>query len=293
MIIPLLGEGCGRKSALEEALKEYEAGHYREAVFVIRHHFRKGGDRTPDLLFLQGKALLRLGIEAEAGDVFAEAYSTDSTWAAPIAAELRREALGSLEAGLDTKGNRFLLQSIGYEKRQNFGRFNRNAGNLLLDRKDYEGAAYYLSFYLSQRPDTTGAAEVMMNLGAAFEGMRKYEEATDIYHRFQELYPKSRLRTTVQWKLENLLLERAVELQNEGEEEEAESILTELSISSTNPLVRERAAFLLGEIAEGRGDLEAAVRYYHEVINLNLGSSGRLVEKAKERIEKLERARTR
>ena len=132
-----------------------------------------------------------------------------------------------------------------------------------------------------------------MNLGAAYEGMAKFEEATVIYRQFQELYPKSRLRTTVQWKLENLLLERAVELQNEDGAEEAEAVLTELSISSTNPLVRAKAVFLLGEIAEGRGDFEAAVRYYREVVNVNLGSSGRLVEKAKERIEKLEMARTR
>ena len=93
--------------------------------------------------------------------------------------------------------------------------------------------------------------------------MGKFEEAIVIYRQFQELYPKSRLRTTVQWKLENLLLERAVELQNEDGAEEAEAVLTELSISSTNPLVRARAIFLLGEIAEGRGDIEAAIRYYH------------------------------
>ena len=34
-----------------------------------------------------------------------------------------------------------------------------------------------------------------------------------------------------------------------------------------------------------------AVRYYTEVVNLNLGSSGRLAEKAKERIESIEAER--
>ena len=39
---------------------------------------------------------------------------------------------------------------------------------------------------------------------------------------------------------------------------------------------------------EERGDIEKAIFYYTETIQINLGSSGRLVEKAKERIEKID-----
>ncbi len=58
-------------------------------------------------------------------------------------------------------------------------------------------------------------------------------------------------------------------------------------------MVREKANFLLAEISEQTGDTEAALRYYREVVNLSLGESGRLLEKAKERIEALELARKR
>ena len=78
-----------------------------------------------------------------------------------------------------------------------------------------------------------------------------------------------------------------------GNMEEAENLLVNLASSSSAPLIRERANFLLGEISEKKGDTRDALRYYREVVNLNLGSSGRLLEKAKERIEALEFAKKR
>ena len=73
-----------------------------------------------------------------------------------------------------------------------------------------------------------------------------------------------------------------------GEMHTAAAVLEPLARSAQNPLVRERANFLLGEIFEEQGDLTRAISYYRQVINLNLGSSSRLVEKAKERIERIE-----
>ena len=76
---------CGNKPVLDQAEEEYAKGNYREALYITRHHFRKGGDRTPELLFLSGKAYMRLGIENEASDSFAEIFISDSTWAPRIA----------------------------------------------------------------------------------------------------------------------------------------------------------------------------------------------------------------
>jgi TolA-binding protein len=282
---------CSNGSILEQAEKEYLEGNYREAVYLVKHHFRRGGERTPELLFLTGKSYMRLGIEAEASDSFAEVYSTDSTWAPKIAELLRDEALESFDRGLTAKGSRFVIQAVNYEKDLDFGIYNGLAGDLMLERKDYGSAVYYFSTFLEEFPDTSGAAAVMMDLGAAYEGCGDTLEAIRLYRDFQDRYPKSRMRSTAQWKLENLLLVSGEEMLSGGEPEEAERILGELAASAGNPLVREKANFLLAEIFESRSDYTAAVRYYTEVVNLNLGSSGRLVEKAKERIEKIEAER--
>ncbi len=245
----------------------------------------------PGLLLIAGKSYLRLGIEAEAEDSFAELYSTDTTWAPEIAQVLKKEALSSIESGLETRGKRFLLQAINYDSMLDFGASNRIAGELLLENKNYDNAIRYLERYIAEYPDTTGAAQVMLNLGEAYEGKGETETAISLYHNFEQKYPKSRLRPTVQWKLENLILKAGQDLRAGGDPEKAGSMLLGLARSAGNPLIRERANFILAEICEERGEYAKAVAFYTEVVNLNLGSSGRLVEKSKERIVRIERTK--
>ncbi len=287
-VMTAVSASCGSKTVLEQVEEKYAKGHYREGLYIVRHHFRRGGERTPELLFLAGKSYMRLGIEAEASDSFAEVFSSDSTWAEMIAGVLRHEALESLEKGLTAKGSRFIIQAVNYEQDLDFGRFDGLAGDLMLDRKDYRGAIHYYTAFLEEFPDTAGAAAVMMDLGAAYEGHGDILEAIHLYRVFQDRYPRSRMISTARWKLENLLLDSGKEMLSGGEPEEAERILGELVETAGNLLVREKANFLLAEIYESRADYPTAVRYYTEVVNLNLGSSGRLVEKAKERIERIE-----
>ena len=212
---------CGSKSVLEQVEEEHAKGNYREALYIARLHFRKGGERSPELLFLAGKSYLRLGIEAEASDRFAEVFSSDSTWAPMIAGLLKDEALESLEKGLTAKGSRFIIQAVNYDNDLDFGIYNSLAGDLMLDRKDYRGAIHYYTSFLETYPDTSGAASVMMDLGAAFEGHGDTLDAIQLYRDFQDRYPKSRMKSTAEWKLENLLLDSGRELLSGGEHEEA------------------------------------------------------------------------
>ncbi|MCK4549805.1 MAG: tetratricopeptide repeat protein [Candidatus Krumholzibacteria bacterium] len=291
VMMAALAVSCGSKSVLEQVEEEYAKGNYREGLYIARLHFRRGGERSPELLFLAGKSYMRLGIEAEASDSFAEVFSSDSTWAPMIAGVLKDEALESLEKGLTAKGSRFIIQAVNYDQDLDFGRYNGLAGDLMLDRKDYSRAIHYYTVFLEEYPDTVGAAVVMMDLGSAFEGHGDTLEAIQLYRDFQDRYPKSRMRSTAEWKLENLLLDSGKEMLSGGEPEEAERILGELASTAGNPLVREKANFLLAEIFESRSDFAKAVRYYTEVVNMNLGVSGRLAEKAKERIERIEAER--
>jgi tetratricopeptide (TPR) repeat protein len=279
---------CSRETIADRAREEYERGQYREALFLIKHHFKKGGERSPELLFLAGQSWLRLGIEAEADDAFAEVYSSDSTWAPRIAQEFKSEALNSMERGLEARGERFLQQALNYDPHLDFGHCNAMAGELLLERGDYEGSVAHLERYLEEYPDTAGAAQVMMHLGTAYEGMGEIDKAIETYRLFERRYDKSRLKTTASWRIENLLYSKAEDRKAGGEMHEAAAILEPLAQAAQNPLVRERANFLLGEIYEEQGDMTRALSYYRQVINLNLGSSGRLVERAKERIERIE-----
>lgn len=289
--VMLVVASCEQEAILDKVREQYEAGEYREAIFLARHHFRRGGERSAPLLFLMGRSYLRLGIEAEAEDVFAELYRADSTWAPRIAAELRDEAIGDLEKGNESRGKRFVAQALAYDDDCSFGAWDALAGRVLFDRREYRRAAVFFERWLASSPDSAGAAETLLNLGEARENAGEIEGAMGAYREFLDRYPLSRLRTTVRWKFENLLYSRADSLFRGGEPGEAEHILADLAAGADNPLVRERANFLLGELYEEQYDYDRAVRFYREVINLSLGSSGRLVDRAKERIERIEKSR--
>jgi hypothetical protein len=71
----------------------------------------------------------------------------------------------------------------------------------------------------------------------------------------------------------------------------APAMLVDLAASAASPIVKDRSNFLLGEICENRGDTRSAVRYYRAVVDA--GTGGRLVDRAKERIEKLDASKRR
>ena len=176
--------------------------------------------------------------------------------------------------------------ALAFQSGLDFGEYDAVVGKLYLDQREFDKAITYLERYLKAFPDAPDAAEAALDIAAAYEKKGDVDRAISLYRRFQERYPRSRLASNALWEFENLLLKEAEDLYRDGAVTEAESLLAELAPAAGSPLVKERTNFLLGEISEGRGDVQEAVRYYREVVNS--GSSGRLVQRAKENIERLE-----
>jgi tetratricopeptide (TPR) repeat protein len=282
----LVSLSCGRESILERAAKEYEAGRYREAVFLIRHYVKKGGQQSPELLLLFGKSWLKTGSEAEAQTAFEECRKKDPAYGPKIAQFLGDEAIASIRESDVARGKRLMLLALSFQGGLDFGEYDVIAAGLYFDRREFDTAIVYLKKYLGAFPEAPGAAEAMIELAEAYEEKGNADSAIAIYRKFQERYPRSRLTSSAAWELEGLLLREAESLYDQGAVNEAESVLVGLASTAGSPLVKERTSFLLGELCEKRGDTKGAVRRYREVVNS--GSSGRLVEKAKERIEQLE-----
>ena len=276
--IAIVSVSCDRRAVLERVEDQYARGNCREAAFIVRHHFRRGGERTPELLFAGGRALLCLGNESEAADYFAAASRADSAWAPRIADVLRDEALASFEQGQAARGRRFLLQAVRYRQELDFGAYNAVAGTMMIEQKDYHAAVRFLGRYLEQHPDTAGAAAATLSLGEAYEGLGETLGAIELYTDFQQRFPNSRLISTVRYRLEKLLFEAGEEFAAAGDYEEAHRILARLASTADNPTTLEKTYFLLAGIAEAQEDYERAVSYYWEIVHLNPGASGRLVE---------------
>ncbi|MFA4947512.1 MAG: tetratricopeptide repeat protein [Candidatus Krumholzibacteriia bacterium] len=282
----LAATSCNREPILDKAAKEYAAGRCREAVFLIRHSIKRGQSPSPELLFLLGRSWLKSGSEAEARSAFEDCRKKDVSYGPKIARFLKDEATASIKSLDIPRGKRMIMLALSFQSGLDFGEYNVVVGKLHLERREFDMAIAYLEKYLNAFPDAPNAAEAMIDLAAAYEKKGDVDQAISLYRRFQERYPRSRLASNALWELENLLLKEAENLYRDGAGSEAESLLAGLAPVAGSPLVKERTNFLLGEISEGRGDVKEAVRYYREVVNS--GSSGRLVQKAKENIERLE-----
>jgi len=286
MLALLAASACDREPILDKAAKEYAAGRYREAVFLIRHSIKKGASPSPQLLFLLGTSWLKAGSEAEAQSAFDDCRKKDASYGPKIARFLKDEAAASI-ASLDVaRGKRMIVLALSFQGGLDFGEHNVIAGEVYFDRREFDQAISYWEKYLGAYPGASNAAETMINLAAAYEKRGNVDRAIFLYRRIQDRYPRSRLASNALWELENLLLKEAESLYRDGAVADAESLLAGLAPSAGSPLVKERANFLLGEICEGKGDARGAVRYYREVVDS--GSSGKLVQKAKENIERLE-----
>lgn len=279
---------CGNGSVLERVEEEYENGNYREAIFLVRHHLHEGGSRDPRLLFIAAESMMELGIEGEAADYFAEIYGADSSWASKIAEVLRNKAFHCLEEGAEGRGRRYMIQAAGYDPGLSFAEYDLEVGKALLEGNDCRGAIKYLQDYLSSYSDSAGAAEAALNLAAAYQRCGAPLKAIDTYKALIVKYPLSRFVSTARWNYENLSIEEAEEMIEGGESAEARSLLEQLVNSRSSTLIRVQAYFMLGEIYSEQGLIDKALECYRMILRLNLGSSGRFAEKAKERIEELE-----
>lgn len=282
---------CANESVLEKAKREYESGEYRQAVLIVKHHIKKGGKREPELLFLAAKASLRSGSEAEAKSFFDTCIEIDSSYCDKVADHIREEAEAASKAKDENLCRRLVSLALEYRPRMDFGRLERVAAEILIDRKEYAEAIPHLEKFIAGRENDRASAEAFIDLASSYEKLGATERAIELYREFLNKYPRSALVSDALWELESILFREAELRFESGHRAEAESMLVDLASASSSPMVKERSCFLLGEICEGRGDTKAALGWYRAVAES--GSSARLVGRAKEKIEKLEIAKHR
>ncbi len=291
LAVCLIVVSCGQDPILKRVEKEFEDGNFRQVVFLVRHHLRRGGERNPRLLFIAAESLLKLGIEGDAEKYFEELCGADSAWAPKIASVLQGKAIEYMNRGVNTSGRRFIIQAVNYDPNISFGEYDLEAGKFLMEKRDFNESIIFLDRYLSNYPDSSGAAEAMINLGSVYKEVGENRKAIAAYRLLIVKYPISRFISTATWNYENLSIQEAEKAIEGGELGVAENMLLSVTKSSLNTLNLVRAYFMLGEIYSRQMFIQKSIDCYEKVLKLNLWSSGRYSERAKERIEKLEESK--
>jgi TolA-binding protein len=114
--------------------------------------------------------------------------------------------------------------------------------------------------------------------------------ARESLEKLLDRYPQGRFATQARWRLVNLLYEEGEKQFVMGNYQEAVAVINELLKRTDNPGMSQKSRFLMGESYERMGDFEQAYRQYKRIIDTDRGASGRIVERARQKIAALREA---
>ena len=134
-------------------------------------------------------------------------------------------------------------------------------------------------------PDSSACEEAYFNLAVARDELDAYDEASETLMTLLERYPRGRFKSEATFKLEELKYESAEKQFVLGNYDEVVEALTALIEETSNSGLTLKSRFLLGETYEALSDFEAAYAQYREIIRGDRGASGRIVERAREKMD--------
>jgi tetratricopeptide (TPR) repeat protein len=290
VLAAVLGPGCSKeKRALAEIREAFEGGEYREAVAYCRHAIRKGID-VPELYYYYGASLVALNRDFEGFRQFERAAEGDPSLSPAIAEYLYESGSQSFRKRLRSQAAKRMLHAAEIDPALDLGPFVYLVADEYFAENDYAHAAQTYARAISQRPDTSAAEEAYLNLAKSYVEIGTPTRARESLEEMLGRYPDGSLATQARWRLVNLLYEEGEKQFVMGNYEDAVEVLNELLTRTRNPGMSQKSRYLLGETYERMGEYEQAYRQYKQIIDADRGASGRIVDKARQKIAALREA---
>jgi tetratricopeptide (TPR) repeat protein len=282
--------GCSEeKRAVSEIRDSFEAGEYRETVAFCRHAVRRGID-APEVYLYHGKSLVLLGRDFEAFGRLEAAVARDPMLAAPVGRFLLGEGERAFVSGRREQAAARFRRAVEIDPSLDPGVYIYLVGDHYYEEPDYGKAAAAYAKAVANYPDTTAAEPAYVNMAACYRNLGMQARAQAALETLLDLYPHSPAAAQARWDLVNILYERGEKKYLSGHYEETIGIVAEIMTRTRNPGLRQKSRFLLGETYEAMGELDRAYEYYQQVIQKDRGASGRIVERAREKIAALREA---
>ena len=136
-------------------------------------------------------------------------------------------------------------------------------------------------------PDTSAAEGAFFNMAQCYIALGDSTSAIASLERQIENFPRAPLAGQARLKLVNMIYKGARGEFERGNYETVIEQITDLLDRTRNVSLVQRARFLLGEAYERMEEYQQAYEQYKAVIREDRGASGRIVEKAREKINTL------
>ena len=282
----LVVAGCGRGGSVREIEKAFEREDYNEVVGLARHALRGGDDRAV-IRYYYGAGLVGVGRDHEAFSEFDKAVAEDESYGARAAAFLWERAL--LKPGTDVAARR-MRKASQFDPSIDLGRYRFAVADVCLAERSYADAARLYEEAVKAYPDTSACEEAYAHLAECYAELKQPARAQDAMEILVRKYPRGSQAGRAGARLDDLSFDEAQAVYDAGDYEKAVQLSLALVESTANRSLQQKARFLLGESYEAAGDPAAAYAVYSELIRSDRGDSGRVVERARARIEALQEA---
>jgi tetratricopeptide (TPR) repeat protein len=285
-----LGSGCSKeKKAVAEIREAFEAEEFQEAIAFCRHAIRRGIE-APEVYYYYGASLLSINRDFEAFRQLELAAEGDPSMSPRIAEFLYESGTRSYQKRLRSQAAKRMRQAVEMDPALDLGPYVYMVADAYFAENDYEPAARFYARALVERPDTSAAEEAHLNLAKAYVEIGSPSRARETLVEMLDRYPDGTLVTQARWRLVNLLYEEGEKQFVLGNYEEVVEVIDELLRRTRNPGLSQKSRFLLGETYERMGEYENAYLQYRRIIDTDRGASGRIVERARQKISALREA---
>lgn len=281
--------GGGGGSSLQQEVESMLAEGRHDELAARLELERRTGSEDPWVHY--GLGMVRLAEDADRPAVvaFDRAVAADSTLAVSIAEAWTRAASADREEGWEDRALRRMARAWTYDPGVELG----DMADPVADRfyrfdKDYPRAlAAYRQLVREGEGPEAKQAEWWFRYGHCLEVVEEDRAGAmaayrTVLERFDGARGQVRYAT---WRLQRNLLDRAAERREGGDAEGALADAREAHELGWHEDLRQEARLMMGELAEARGDDQAALRWYREVVESGLGAD--IVDGAKLRIEAL------
>lgn len=279
--------GCSEKrKVIADIRSTFSQDNYEETILLCERAFRKD-IRDGEVYYYYGLSLLGLGRDYESYRRFEEAVDVDPLWAGKIAEKLLEKGGDAHERGERRKAAERLKFAANLYPPLELGSLKYLVAEAYFEERGFDRAAIMYREALSERPDTTVAEKAYYNLAQCYVAMGDSTGALDALEELLARFPKGGLAGQAEWRLVNILYEHAKSEFTRGNYVTVVEEIDDLLRRTDNNSLVQRARFLLGEAYERMEDYTSAYEQYRTIIDKDRGASGRIVERAREKINAL------
>lgn len=275
---------CTQKQKSVNAIRDaFNSANYEETIVLCEHALRHDV-RDGKVFYYYGLALLAKGRDFEARRRFDEAVAADPRLGKDISEQLLEGGREEFNRGGTSRAASRLRAAAEYDSLADLGRLKFLVADAYFEDRDFTRAEKFYTAAVLEWADTAAAEQAFFNLAESRLTLSDSTGARRALDAQLEHFPRGPLAMQARFRLENLMYEHANSEFVRGNYNAVVEEIQALLERTTNNTLVQRARFLLGEAYERLEDYQAAYEQYQAIIEKDRGASGRIVERARQKI---------